>query len=157
MRGIKSRIQQAPMMSLESSCRAIPVSVEFVNGLDPARELQLQSRSSQPIPIKTCRPSAQELEEEAASADSATQYDWATWRMYSRITAARRLRAVTRTDYPVQHQHQSIEGTQDYHSFAQERMDNPEESVVSHHGHLGQQPSPEEEDADDGVFAFDAI
>ena len=54
---------------------------------------QRPRRSSQPIPIEKNRPSPQELEREAMSAESYLQYDMATWRMHNRITIARRLRA----------------------------------------------------------------
>lgn len=152
-----SRIQQAPA---ELPRRAVPTSVEF----EPLsrREMGLHSsQSSQPIPIKKCRLSPQEIEDEAASEDSATHYDWATWRMYDRITTARRLRAaVSRNNSdcggPVQHRHQhSVMMTRDYHhasAFTQDQMMHPEEQVMSH---ISMQPSMEEDD--DGVFDFDAM
>ena len=95
-----ARIQPATIMAKSSSHRSIPASVEFIRGGRPLhqeepRELQDQ-QSSQPIPIKKRRPTPQDIEEEVNSADSTSHYDWATWRMYERITTARRLRAFTR-------------------------------------------------------------
>ena len=146
MLGRKSRIYQSPMVPI----RAIPSSVEFNNGERheqvSRREHRLQSRRSQPIPIKKCRLSPQELEDEATSADSASHYDWATWRMYDRITTARRLRAVSRSVcVPVQH-HPAIM-TQEYQT---------EEAAISHI-HCSRPPTMDEEDANDGVFDFDSV
>mmetsp|Transcript_9352 Transcript_9352/g.21097 ORF Transcript_9352/g.21097 Transcript_9352/m.21097 type:complete len:163 (-) Transcript_9352:394-882(-) len=144
MRGRKSRIQQAPMMSAEYPPRSILIKGQH----EPStRELQLQSRPSQPIPIKKRRPSSQELEDEATSADSASQYDWATWRMYTRITDARRLRAVSKRSCSIM--------TQDYHA-SQEHAHLPAEPIMSHI-RLDMQPSTVEEDGNDGVFVFDAM
>eukprot|EP01083_Nonionella_stella_P078922 216266_1 len=102
-----SRIQQAPTMDnttsyTSSALRSIPSSVEFTNGRQPESYLSSQMRMrssppSAPIPIKKRRPSPQELEEDVHSANCSSHYDWATWRMYERITTARRIRASSRT------------------------------------------------------------
>ncbi|KAL9185981.1 hypothetical protein ACHAXT_005219 [Thalassiosira profunda] len=81
-RGKHARVQPAP-----PSPRFVPSSVEFAP--NPPKE------PSQPIPIARRRmsPQEREMEDLQSSADLASQYDWATWQMYARITAARRLRA----------------------------------------------------------------
>lgn len=149
MRGRKSRIQPVPMMSSEYPPRSIGFSEGQLKPL--TMEPQLQSQPSQPIPIKKCRLSPQELEDEA-SADSASHYDWATWRMYTRITAARRLRPVSKRGCSQQKQ-QPIIMTQDYHAnTTREHAHLPAESGMSH---IDLQPSTVEEDFNDGVFFFD--
>mmetsp|Transcript_21835 Transcript_21835/g.40107 ORF Transcript_21835/g.40107 Transcript_21835/m.40107 type:complete len:157 (+) Transcript_21835:335-805(+) len=154
LRGKHSRIQQSPMMVSATPRRFIPTSVEFVKGRDAQ---ELQSRPSQPIPIKKCHASPQELEEDAMSADSSTHYDRATWRMYTRITTARRLRAFSRSDYSV-HQQQHMIITQGLDDIAQEQVHYQAEHVISHIPHSRQrQPSSGEELSDDGVFTFDVI
>eukprot|EP00579_Thalassiosira_antarctica_P022476 CAMPEP_0201988080 /NCGR_PEP_ID=MMETSP0904-20121228/92132_1 /ASSEMBLY_ACC=CAM_ASM_000553 /TAXON_ID=420261 /ORGANISM="Thalassiosira antarctica, Strain CCMP982" /LENGTH=156 /DNA_ID=CAMNT_0048542217 /DNA_START=509 /DNA_END=979 /DNA_ORIENTATION=+ len=154
LRGKHSRIQQSPMMVSATPRRFIPTSVEFVKGRDAQ---ELQSRPSQPIPIKKCHASPQELEEDAMSADSSTHYDWATWRMHTRITTARRLRAFSRIDHS-DHQQQPMIITQDLDDIAQEQVHHQGEHDLSHIPRSRQrQPSPEEELADDGVFIFDAM
>ena len=91
------------------------------------------------------------------SADSSTHYDWVTWRMHTRITTARRLRAFSRVDYSV-HQQQLMIKTQDLDDVAQEPIYHQAKHVISHIPQSRQrQPSPEEELVDDGVFIFDAM
>ena len=150
LRGKNSRIQQTHMMVSAAPRRIIPTPVEFVKGRDAQ---ELQSRPSQPIPIKKCRTSPQELEEDAMSADSSTHYDWATWRMYTRITTARR----QRRGHSVHQQHPMII-MQDLDDIAQEQVHHQAEHALSHIPHSRQrQPSSGEELADDGVFIFDAM
>ena len=72
---------QAPPMK-------IPSSVEFDN--NSSISYHPSHRPSQPIPIKACTPSPQEVHENAMSEESSSHYDMATWRMYSRISIARR-------------------------------------------------------------------
>jgi len=68
---------------------SIPSSVEFNNsGADLS--IYPSHRPSQPIPIKACTPSPQEVHENAMSEESSSHYDMATWIMYSRISIARR-------------------------------------------------------------------
>mmetsp|Transcript_28169 Transcript_28169/g.48607 ORF Transcript_28169/g.48607 Transcript_28169/m.48607 type:complete len:156 (-) Transcript_28169:351-818(-) len=153
LRGKHSRIQQSPMMVSATPRRFIPTSVEFVKGRDAQ---ELQSRPSQPIPIKKCRTSPQELEEDAMSADSSTHYDRATWRMYTRITTARRHRAFSRIDHS-NHQQQPMIITQDLDDIAQEQVHQAEDGMSHIPQSRLQQPSLEDELADDGVFIFDAI
>lgn len=71
---------------------SIPSSVEFNNnsGADLSISYQPSHTRSQPIPIKACTPSPQEIHENAMSEESSSHYDAATWRMYSRISIARR-------------------------------------------------------------------
>ena len=71
---------------------SIPSSVEFNNnsGADLSISYQPSHTRSQPIPIKACTPSPQEVHENAMSEESSSHYDMATWRMYSRISIARR-------------------------------------------------------------------
>jgi len=91
------------------------------------------------------------------SADSSTHYDWATWRMHTRITTARRRRAFSRIDYS-DHQQQNMIITQDLDDIAREQVHHQAEHVMLRIPHSRQrQPSLEEELADDGVFIFDAI
>ena len=87
------------------------------------------------------------------SADSSTHYDWATWRMYTRITTARR----QRRGNSVHQQHPMIK-TQDLDDIAQDQVHHQAEHAMSHSPRSRQrQPSPWEDLADDGVFIFDAI
>ena len=67
---------------------SIPSSVEFNSGADLYHHSHRQA--SQPIPIKACTPSPQEVHENAMSEESSSHYDMATWIMYSRISIARR-------------------------------------------------------------------
>ena len=143
LRGKTSRIQQAAMLSA-SPRRSVPASVEIVNGADA---YLTQSIPSQPIPIKKFRPSARELEEDATSTNSSTHYEWATWRMYDRITSARRLRAFSRSSHHVQPM--CIDEDAYGHLYRVE----PIMSNIPHH----RQPSAVEELGDDGVFVFDAL
>mmetsp|Transcript_11007 Transcript_11007/g.27078 ORF Transcript_11007/g.27078 Transcript_11007/m.27078 type:complete len:187 (-) Transcript_11007:298-858(-) len=144
--GKKSRIHQAPM---ENPRDAVPASVEFFKGrhdhLSISEHMRLPYQPTQPIPIKKCRISPQELEEKATSA---SHYDWATWCMYDRITTARRLRAVSRGPTKVK---DPALMTQDYHIFAQDSAG----PVMSHHIHHRQTPSTAAEDVNDGFFPFD--
>ena len=48
---------------------------------------------SRPIPVKKCSADLRASAEEATCVDRTSEYDWLTWRMYTRITTARRLRA----------------------------------------------------------------
>lgn len=150
MIGRKSSIHQVPMPR-----RAVPALVEFVKGSQDDQssrsELWLPSRSTQPIPIKKCRLSPQESEEEATSQDSATHYDWATWRMYDRIMTARRLRAVSRGPAEA---NDPVVMTRDYHVYTQERMHHSEDHISSHIHH-GRMPSTAAEDINDAFFLFD--
>ena len=67
---------------------SIPSSVEFNNS--GADLYHPSHRPSQPIPIKACTPSPQEVHENSMSEESSSHYDMATWRMFSRISIARR-------------------------------------------------------------------
>jgi len=70
---------------------SIPSSVEFNNsGANLYHPSHHSHRPSQPIPIKACTPSPQEVHENAMSEESSSHYDMATWRMFSRISIARR-------------------------------------------------------------------
>jgi len=69
---------------------SIPSSVEFNNSSVPYHPSHHSHRPSQPIPIKACTPSPQEVHENAMSEESSSHYDMATWIMYSRISIARR-------------------------------------------------------------------
>lgn len=136
-------------MTSEYYLGSSPTSVEFVEGL--------QSRSSQPIPIKKCRPSPQELQDEAASADSTSYYECATWRMYNRITNARHLRAISTSRFSVQAQHyQPLVMTQEHETVPQERDDLPTTEIIMAHSD-GIQLATEDADIDSGVFVFDAV
>lgn len=57
------------------------------------RQQPVTTIRSQPIPIKSCRPSPREREEESMINDSSIHYNASTWQMYDRIENARRLRA----------------------------------------------------------------
>lgn len=58
----------------------------------PVRPVATQYEPSKPIPIKRSRANDRDDEDEDPS--EVAQYDWATWRMYARITNARRLRSM---------------------------------------------------------------
>lgn len=91
-----SRIQPAPMATYQ---RSIHAGVDLRKGRrhqGPSPPAPHMSQPSQPIPIKNFGPCRQDLEDELLQADSSSHYDWATWRMYERITNARRLRACSR-------------------------------------------------------------
>ena len=108
-----------------------------------------------PIPIKKVRPSPQEREEEAASAS--LQYDLATWQMYERITNARRLRRLSRSEGQSSaiQQAASLVTFEQYFRFIR--------FIASKHQVLdedptaadGQPPTTEEECTDEGVFVLD--
>lgn len=133
---------------------------------------QRPRRSSQPIPIEKNRPSPQELEREAMSAESYLQYDMATWRMHNRITIARRLRAysLSRSEdcHAAAARHELVQYYYQ-HRLAQEHS---EVDVTStHSGHREQVeadaaeaeeteftlhcPSNAEDESIDGVFILD--
>eukprot|EP01083_Nonionella_stella_P101961 289676_1 len=161
-----SRIQQAPttMASPTIVSFPIPESVEFIQGRQqegPSSSKMIHSRPSQPIPIKKRRPSPQELEEDVHSADSSSHYDWATWRMYERITNARRIRAVSRNSCPsvdADQQEQSqpvVISDEHFRLFALKQALRVHTVTESCHGLL--QPALVDEFEDDGVFVLDAM
>ena len=88
------------MLSAQSRGTSVPTSVHFVKEPYDPFPMVLHPERSQPIPIKKCCACARESEDEIA--DASSHYDWATWNMYSRITTARRLRAISRSGYSVQ-------------------------------------------------------
>lgn len=100
----------------------IPSSVEFNNSgaesiYHPSHHSHRQA--SQPIPIKACTPSPQEVHENAMSEESLSHYDMATWRMFSRISLARR-----RHYYLSGGGADSLSSQDDYHQKEQE-LDQP--------------------------------
>mmetsp|Transcript_10220 Transcript_10220/g.18359 ORF Transcript_10220/g.18359 Transcript_10220/m.18359 type:complete len:146 (+) Transcript_10220:403-840(+) len=134
--------------------RSIPASVEF-SKIEHQLPMEVQSsRPSQPIPIKNCRrPVSPELQEDASSADtdnSSQHWESSTWRMYERITTARRIRAFSRIGHSVTTKQQSL--------IMQDLRDIGIEIDVDHNQINHQveiQPSTSEEFGDDEVFAFD--
>ena len=123
---------------------------------------QRPRRSSQPIPIEKSRPSPQELEKEAMSAESYLQYDMATWRMHNRITIARRLRAysLSRSEdcHAAAARHELVQYYYQ-HRLAQEHLEveqveadaaEAEETEFTLHC-----PSNAEDESIDGVFILD--
>jgi len=152
-RGKSSRVQQAPMTMVFNDA-PIPTSVEFMKGS------YMQGHRvgpTQPIPIKKCRISPQESEPDTTAADSTSRYDCATWRMYTRITNARRLRAVSRYNHFADQEPMVM--MQDFDDSSREEVC-PQAEAVSISGipHSWQQESPSSEECmDDGVFDFDAM
>eukprot|EP00585_Thalassiosira_rotula_P003059 CAMPEP_0196153054 /NCGR_PEP_ID=MMETSP0910-20130528/36548_1 /TAXON_ID=49265 /ORGANISM="Thalassiosira rotula, Strain GSO102" /LENGTH=139 /DNA_ID=CAMNT_0041416781 /DNA_START=37 /DNA_END=456 /DNA_ORIENTATION=- len=133
-------------------CRSTPASVDILEGQGTRI---MQSIPSQPIPIKTCRPSAQELEEDAMSANSFTHYDYATWRMYDRITSARRLRAFTQSAHSVQQR--PVVVMQDPYSIAREDALHRVDPDMINIAQRRQRQMSTADEPDDGVFVFDAL
>lgn len=133
---------------------------------------QRPRRSSQPIPIEKSRPSPQEIEREAMSAESYLQYDMATWRMHNRITIARRLRAysLSRSEdcHAAAARHELVQYYYQ-HRLAQEHSD--VDVTSTHSGHREQVeadaaeaeeteftlhcPSNAEDESIEGVFILD--
>ena len=165
LRKKSARIQPtAAIMVKSSSRRSIPASVEFIRvGERPLhqevepRELQDQ-QSSQPIPIQKRGSTPQDIEDEVHSADSTSHYDWATWRMYERITTARRVRA-SRGGHSRNHQQERSVGMavsqelNDIHAFAapNQVFMSTLEPVMAHAHHSQQQSM----DDFDGVFLLE--
>jgi len=136
--------------------RSIPASVEF-SKIEHQLPMEAQSsRPSQPIPIKNknCRrPVFTELEEDASSADtdnSSQHWESLTWRMYERITTARRIRAFSRIGHSVttQKQYLIMQGISDIGIDI-----DVDHNQINHQVEI--QPSRSEEFVDDEVFAFD--
>mmetsp|Transcript_12715 Transcript_12715/g.19152 ORF Transcript_12715/g.19152 Transcript_12715/m.19152 type:complete len:145 (-) Transcript_12715:451-885(-) len=133
--------------------RSIPASVEF-SKTEHQLPMEVQSsRPSQPIPIKNCRrPVSSELEEDASSADtdhSSQHWESSTWRMYERITTARRIRAFSRIGHFTTTQQKSL--------IMQDSDIGIDIDV--NHNQINHQveilPSTMEEFVEDEVFAFD--
>lgn len=100
---MNSRIRNTPYASKYTSFSSPPISRITIckcKDVDMREDnIHYQSRS-EPIPIK-CN-SFQQSEEARAfeqSVDCAAHYDYATWRMYTRITNARRRRAFSRSGH----------------------------------------------------------
>ena len=178
-RNRNARIQQEPIIMSSSSSdsphlrSSIPTSVEIKGGRVPksyvpppsiiVHEQQKEGgQGSRPIPIKKCRPSLQEMEDEVNSADSASHYDWATWQMYTRIATARRLRAAARYSSSTTSSSSSI-STNVGHQLTQQQFHHLIESgSMMHHDILSQEQTEAPTTRDDndvnddgGVFAFD--
>ena len=180
-RNRNARIQQEPIIMSSSSSdsphlrSSIPTSVEIKikGGRVPksyvpppsiiVHEQQKEGgQGSRPIPIKKCRPSLQEMEDEVNSADSASHYDWATWQMYTRIATARRLRAAARYSSSTTSSSSSI-STNAGHQLSQQQFHHLIESGnMMHHDILSQEQTEAPTTRDDndvnddgGVFAFD--
>lgn len=179
-RNRNARIQQAPIIMSSSSSdsphlrrSSIPTSVEFTQGGRPKHYIPRPpiilheqhkegGQGSRPIPIKKCRPSPQEMEDEVNSADSASHYDWATWQMYTRIATARRLRAAAH--YRSTCSSSSI-STRAVHQLSQQQSYRLIESgSMMHHDLLSQEQElleasttrdGNDSNDDEGVFAFD--
>ena len=177
-RNRNARIQQEPIIMSSSSSdsphlrSSIPTSVE-IKGRVPKSHVPPPSiilheqhhkeggQGSRPIPIKKCRPSLQEMEDEVNSADSASHYDWATWQMYTRIATARRLRAAAQ--YRSSSSSSSSISTSAGHQLSQQQFHHLIESgSMMHHDLLSQEQAEAPTTRDDndvnddgGVFAFD--
>lgn len=103
-----------------SASISIPSSVEFNNsGADLYHPSHHSHRPSQPIPIKACTPSPQEIHENAMSEESSSHYDMATWIMYSRISIARR------RHYYLSGGADSSLSSQDYYHQKEQELDQP--------------------------------
>lgn len=208
-RNRKVRIHQAPpghyqsppppkMLPHESSSSSssnynrrsyIPSSVEFVKGTSRSihpnegeghhLDHNHPTGPSEPIPITRIPPTSQELEDQARSADSTSQYDWATWKMYALISAARGCRAVALSsatcgsgDYTSRRLDRMLNHQQQQDSSSQTSVGGNIYSSSSHHHHhhevagdimtfhnsLPAAAATADEDANhDGVFALDML
>merc|ERR1712085_107646 len=118
---------------------------------------KLQFRPSLPIPIKKCSSGSQSNAGDATCTDRTSEYDWATWRMYTRITTARRLRA-HHTSSSIHSLHEQLQQlmtiTQD--DIGQERLDPQVDPIMNPRG-LQQQPLLEDELLDGEVFILDSF
>ena len=101
-----------------------------------------------PVPVKKIYISPHiELEEDAASADSTSHYEWATWQMYERITNARRLRAISRSGQPCLPIVQQPQPVYSYVTHTSKRE-------LLHHAAVSPSGQPLEEECPD-VFVLD--
>jgi hypothetical protein len=107
---------------------------------------------SQPIPIKKCRLSTQEAEDE--DTDTSVYYELATLRMYTLITTARRLRAISRSGNSVQLE-RPIMMDQYYLATAHGQVHHPAKVDVPSCAQQTRHLSIAEEDC--GVFVFDWV
>lgn len=92
-----------------------------------------QFRPSRPVPIKKCNTSRRAMTEGTCT-DYTKEYDWATWRMYTRITTARLLRGngnaySVRQSVHQRQQQQTIATQGDIDDIDQERVDHQVDSV----------------------------
>lgn len=140
------------MMTSAAPRRSTPASVDILEG-QGARIMQ--SIPSRPIPIKTCRPSAQELEEDATSANSFIHYAYATWQMYDRITSARRLRSFNRSAHSVQQR--PVVLMQGTYGIAREDALQRADPDMINIAQRRQRQLLTADEPDDGVFVFDAL
>jgi hypothetical protein len=136
--------------SLATRGPTVFTSVHIVEGLH--NSLSMGPERSQPIPIKNCRPSSQEAEEE--DTDISSHYELATLRMYILITTARRLRAISRSRNSIQLQ-KLIMMDQDCLATANGQVHHPEKfglpSCAPQTSHLSTA------DEDTGVFVLDWV
>ena len=159
VRGKSSRVHQAPIPipMVPPSHRSIPLAIEVVKGRRrqdqlPREEVQRKPSPTKPIPIKKVRPSPQEREEEAESAS--LQYDFATWQMYERITNARRLRRLSRSEgqsSAIQQAASLVTQEQYFRSIASKQQVLDEDPTASD----GQPPTTEDDCTDEGIFVLD--
>ena len=87
----KPLVPQAPTMKMKpSKLHAMPMPAMPASPTPINKHPFMDSHQpSKPIPIQRTRTQAWD---ESVDSNDAAHYDWATWRMYARITNARRLR-----------------------------------------------------------------
>ena len=145
IQGGKSRVQAIPVSMYDAAFPAVSPSSGKHTVEKEIIERYLQR--SQPIPIKKCKPDSRDLEERVDS----SEYDWATWRMYVRITNARRLRAFAQSTCS----NSSAMSQQEQDSLVDDEEIYPEPNVVPHD--LCVRPSSMEDYPHGGVFILDSM
>lgn len=150
------RIYYPYCLGLPFDCYIPTTIVAIGPNQNEPKPMELQLLPSQPIPIKShCTREPEENDD--LLDDSSLHYDQATWRMYNRITIARRIRAISRgfsyrqdktiiisdSDYrPPAHGHTNV-----YHQEAVKQLH------VHHNENL--QLSTADRDTNYGVFVLD--
>ena len=124
---------------LPSQCRgpSVSTSIRYVKG------------SSEPIPINPITPEPEDPDTDNIS----SHYELATWRMFTLIITARRLRVISRSGYYVEPERHIFMIDQDYLAIAHGQVQHPVEVDVPSCAHQTRPTTTKEEDC--GVFVFD--